>query len=138
MAKAPKTYRLVPEPDLPPAAQAASISLGLCKYAKVDTFADLEEKVQAGDEKVLAALRSVRLSPDQLALIESNMYAVRAVGASPMRTVVVCAACGSVLVVSGGSSPKKCTLTRGCDGQAFRASAAPRRELPAAEAETAS
>jgi len=125
-----RVSRLIVADDLPPAAQAASLAISLCKAAKVDTFTELEEKVRSGDEKVLAALASIRLTPEQVDLISQNMFAVRAVGAKPpMRTVVVCHDCNAVLVMSGGATPKKCTLTRNCTGVTSRASAAVRREL---------
>lgn len=125
-----RASRLILADELPPAAQAASMAITLCKAAKVDTFTELEEKVKAGDEKVLAALSSIKLSPEQVDIIAQNMFAVRAVGANPpMRTVVVCHECNAVLVVSGGAAPKRCTLTRNCTGTTSRASAAARREL---------
>src|SRR5690606_22156378 len=68
-----RVSRLIVADDLPPAAQAASLAISLCKAAKVDTFTELEEKVRSGDEKVLAALASIRLTPEQVDLISQNM-----------------------------------------------------------------
>lgn len=128
-AKTTKASVLITDPETPPATQAASLAIALCKIAKVDDWDAFEAAVELADAELLGLLGSIHLSPEQVQLINDHPLAVRYVGAkAPLRTVAVCDTCTQLLVVSGAGSPKRCSLTRDCKGTLHRASAATRRE----------
>lgn len=133
-AAKPKTIKTIrfndPAAALPPLVRAASLALALIKGAKVSSWAELAEAIEAGDPQAQA----VAVTTAQNALLSEHaaMLGVLRVGAQSV-VIAVCPICDRYCLMTSAASVTKCGLTRGCIGKPKKAQVATLYKAPPAQ-----
>lgn len=110
-------------PERPALVRAVSLGLAVLRHARCNTWSELAEKVQAGDEATLPRLTSLEVTDADSNLVAEHENVLMLLAVRPLLTVAVCPICGQ-WVLTGGPCPTRCTTGRRCPGKPVKASIA--------------
>lgn len=105
------------EREGPDVVRVAGVVIALLARTKTKNLAELNDRVRAHDDDVLAALSRTKLTRWQLSAIDYFSPLLSRVQAAPLIHIAYCTSCGGHAYVSAASKPGKdsrCKLSRGC------------------------
>jgi hypothetical protein len=141
-------FELVTKPDLPPLAEAASLTLAILQSARAARWSDLlrtgpdsapyyeiphEVVLDDRQQKLLIQFQhlliQLRRSTQE---IKDSVTGEVLIPATQLLTVAVCPTCLRWMYLSSGSPPSRCLMSVDCGGEPVKASAATKQALGAA------
>lgn len=114
-SKTAQRLRFTLPEDVPGLVRAAALALAVARHCKAESWADLVEQIEAGDEDTTLRLAELIIDPADSALVAEHDPVLRLLRVKPLLTVAVCPECEGWVLVSG-AAPTRCKTTLRCPG----------------------